>query len=105
MRIRVGFVSNSSSSSFCAYGLRIDNFAEYNDEGKLLQDLHKLLEGTCLDYMTGEDDELYVGRAPSTIGDNETGKEFKQKAKQDILKCFPDVKPKDINWICETVYG
>ena len=105
MKIRYGFVSNSSSSSFCAYGTCINDYQEYDDNDEPKHDLDKLLKDTCLDYMIGDDNELYIGRAPSTIEDDETGKEFRERAKRDILEHFPDVKVKDIDWICEVIYG
>jgi len=105
MKRRNGFVSNSSSSSFCAYGLCVEGFSEYDEDGEPKDDIDKILKGTCLDYMTDDDGNLYVGRSPSSIEDNETGKEFKERAKQDILKCFPDVKVKDIDWVQEVIYG
>ena len=69
MKIRNGFVSNSSSTSFCIYGAKVE--AELDK---------KLPEG--LHYHYGdpnyEPQAIYIGREWSSIGDQETGFQFKQ---------------------------
>jgi hypothetical protein len=103
----MGFVSNSSSSSFCIYGLEKgeDEFAkllglsgydedfdgdydaEYERYEKFEEALRKALEGTCLTYEFGEG-YGYVGMSWSKVGDKETGLQFKQKVEADIEKAF-----------------
>ena len=82
MKIRNGFVSNSSSSSFLIYGAEL---SKYRD--KLLEKLQvdenydlcdKLENEFELFASSGADgDSLYVGRTWSSVADNETGLEFK----------------------------
>lgn len=92
MKIRMGFVSNSSSSSFCIYGASI----EFDDVGKLLGTdgfdesvLDEKLQGTGLEYHTiSELDVLYIGREWSKIGDDETGLQFKNSVKQKLKDIF-----------------
>ncbi len=78
MRIRLGFVSNSSSVSFCIYGIWID----YPK-----QDIKDIAEKIGLFCHGGQDgDGLYIGRKWSSIKDDETGKDFKISVEQMIDK-------------------
>lgn len=90
MKIRNGFVSNSSSSSFHIYGVEMDRdeFQKMILERKLtteekideygldevLYDIVPGLEGICI-Y---EWDAVYFGRFYGYIKDDETGKEFRE---------------------------
>jgi len=102
MKIRQGFVSNSSSSSFCLYGVELNK----NEFEKMILDkklttqdeLDKLgldevlwgvvegLEGKCV-Y---EWDAVYLGRFYEYIGDNETGKEFRENTEKAIKELLGD---------------
>lgn len=76
MKIRNGFVSNSSSSSFCIYGVYVDSMSKELRENCSKQNL----------YVTSGDpnyDEgYYIGREYSSIKDDETGKQFKDDVKE-----------------------
>ena len=81
MKIREGFVSNSSSTSFCIYGAPIS----YRDMDKVEEwmetcGLNKIFVVKCTD-----DDAAYVGREFKTIGDEETGAAFKKNV-VDVLE-------------------
>jgi hypothetical protein len=112
MKIRNGFVSNSSSSSFCIYGQRFNLYAENGREAfkglatklkipkkmvKALTDdndsYYESVDETTLKlpknpplvvYYSPECQDLYIGRDYDTLGDDETGKEFKKSVK-DVL--------------------
>jgi hypothetical protein len=100
MKIRNGFVSNSSSSSFCIYGtcLNIDDLFEKLKESNLISEkkLNKIIEDDGL-YEIGEfieknsdlevhisDYDVWLGKSWSTIGDDETGREFKEGVKNKL---------------------
>jgi len=69
MKIRKGFVSNSSSTSFCIYGTWVENTQED------LYDIAKKLKlFVCSDQHDGG---LYIGRSWSDIFDDETGRQFR----------------------------
>jgi len=73
MKIRRGFVSNSSSTSFCIYGTYIRMSGDEKHE------LYDAAEKTGLSTRNDQyGDGLYIGRNWSSIGDDETGKEFKE---------------------------
>ena len=85
MKIRLGFVSNSSSASFCIFGLVFED-----DEGELCDkvDKYNKLNNTKLVCESPlECSSSYVGLYWYDIKDNETGKEFKDRI-QYLLNSF-----------------
>ena len=84
MKIRAGFVSNSSSVSFCIYGIWVDHPEE---------ELWEVAEGLGL-YCHRDQygDGLYIGRTWKTIGDDETGKQFKETTQEKVDKLPVDDK-------------
>jgi hypothetical protein len=100
---RSGFVSNSSSSSFVVYGVSMDDdefFAlcesklgedvvkaiiEDPYSGNAYTELNKLEKDTGLEFMHDWECEYHlIGRQFKTIGDNETGLEFKNSVKSKL---------------------
>lgn len=91
MKIRNGFVSNSSSSSFCIYGV------EFNDK-QLDAMLEKLeLEANWrkgdvianaldLDYERGQYDETYIGLSPYSIDKNKSLNEIEKEIQESFKK-------------------
>lgn len=125
MKVRKGFVSNSSSSSFCIFGAALNKdmlktFAEtiHDDDIEEYVSRHKFTTKESFDvsdeeyeqstiveyiidkYCTGKNcsyeidyecDSIYIGRHPNSIGDNETGKEYRESM-DFMLKLFPDAE-------------
>lgn len=94
MKVRVGFVSNSSSSSFLIYGAEISrsSFSDPELYEKIIEEEVKVPKPVSLVY--GPDCK-YIGRSLSSIGDDETGRQFKESVEKAIeqiagkkLPCF-----------------
>lgn len=115
MKIRTGFVSNSSSSSFCCYGAALD-YDEYKklleDNGYEIYDDEEFLHDNEVNLSTyGRFDEcypIYLGLSPQKIQDNETGAEFKQRVKKEVKEfCekFGIENPKHVDWASDGWYN
>ncbi len=83
MKFRLGFVSNSSNTSFCIYGVYLEkeDYELENKAGELGLYSH-----------WGQYDGIYIGREWSSIKDNETGKQFKEPTQKLINKLIPNAK-------------
>ena len=76
MKVRNGFVSNSSTSSFLIFGTYLENSSE---------DIYQQfagVEGIVVHSGPYDEDGVYVGRCPSTIRHDETGKQFKESTQK-----------------------
>lgn len=93
MKIRNGFVSNSSSSSFLIYGAEISEI-DFPNKDEILdsekwQDLSFERQPDC--------EYVYVGISWGSVKDDETGLQFKQRVEKQIKEmCGQDIA-------CETI--
>lgn len=82
MKTRQSLVSNSSTTSFCIYGTRgISRWAENADgeEIDLFEELCEAGNPDGLEWHTPDDGNHYIGASWASIGDDETGKQFKAR--------------------------
>jgi hypothetical protein len=97
MKIRNGFVSNSSSSSFCIYGSEVDiddiKIAaktlgiEFDEDDPEIYELEEDIScQSGLEYYSICGEAYYFGRSYSTIKDDETGKQFKDSVIESFAK-------------------
>ena len=90
MKIRTGFVSNSSSSSFCLVGYAIDmDYDNYNELEEKFKDSGLKVRYGISDYA----DDILVGKDIYDMKDEETLSEFKER----ILKKLREYYDKDIS--------
>jgi len=105
MKIRTGFVSNSSTSSFLMYGLNMDedvflekvrkqipnrpmtdpyDYFDSEEGSKFLKDNNLEWEAPC-DYYA-----VYIGKSWHSIKDDQTGAEFKAEIEEALKSVFGD---------------
>jgi hypothetical protein len=113
----MGFVSNSSTSSFCIYGVELDyklkakiekvestESDEDEDDFDEEVDLYELFDEAGLEYHSYEGGE-FVGVSPFDINDDETGAQFKQRVADEISKVLHIDVSKKCNWHQEAYYS
>ena len=102
MKIRTGFVSNSSSSSFLIYGAAlgeedlpkgavdaVDEDGNPEDADEAYEAWEKIATKYKLDHHSPcYDSTHYIGLSWDRVKDNETGKEFKKRVEALLEKAF-----------------
>jgi hypothetical protein len=104
MKIRSGFVSNSSSSSFCIFGVVISERTEEIDN-ILWED--RETESICLECNNGLDeygDCLIVGIDPRNIDRSKTLDQIAEEVVEKLKKLDINVKSTDIDFHMDQGY-
>ena len=108
MKTRRGFVSNSSSTSFCIYGAFIES-KHFEDVGKPKDTVdYDWVESLGTDQLEvhgtfdGYSYGFYFGKSWDRIGDDETGAQFKKSIREAIEKVLG--KPFDCSTCEESWY-
>ena len=100
MKIRNGFVSNSSSSSFCIYGTYVEGYEGYKGLYEIFKndiedadDFDDYELGELIDEKTNlethaydQRDGMYIGKSWSSVKDDQTGKQFKEEVEAELKK-------------------
>lgn len=88
MKSRIGFVSNSSTTSFCVMGIY--------EQGMDDEDAEEFCSGNSLvTYSDYDMDGVYIGLPISKMEDEETLRQFRERVKKIFLDkdvvCIPDL--------------
>ena len=96
MKIRNGFVSNSSSSSFLIYGASFstDELLEALniEDGDAWDAGDNVAKELDMEYQCpyGGDYGVYIGASWDSVGDDETGAQFKERIEKKLKEKFGD---------------
>jgi hypothetical protein len=87
MKVRQGFVSNSSTTSFCIYGVGTNEPVSASDIKKA---------GLSYEYFQEySEHKLAIGLPFTDIENHETGAEFKSRVRTAVRKVLPTVSDDD----------
>lgn len=109
MKVKCDFVTNSSSTSFCLWGISmdIDMFLSangVNEEDRPGDFIEDIMEKSELDYYTDyESDIIYLGISPERMLKNETLAEFEERIKS--LLANVNCGDRGISFISEVIYN
>jgi len=96
MKIRSGFVSNSSSSSFCIMGMVTDQETVDKLESKWKELNEKGL--TTKSGISEYYEEQLIGASVSQLGENETPVQFKQRIVDSFKELDVEIKITNLDW-------
>ena len=99
MKIRAGFVSNSSTTSFLLWGMSVeyedlkDEIKEKITEKHWHDEILDFIEDLETFYDDNDwDDYIYIGKHYNTLKDDETGREFKNSVENTLKKIVKEFK-------------
>ena len=103
MKLRAGFVSNSSTTSFCIYGIALESKNEIkqawnklfpnkpfdNKNADMYDACEEIAEALSLEYQCGEEGYChYIGTEFTSIPEDITPKQFKKSISDTIKSAF-----------------
>ena len=101
MKIRNGYVSNSSTSSFCVLGIK------YSDYKNKCDNYDFVLTDLIIDEFSGIYNyygETIIGAVPQRMIEDETLLQFKQRICDDLKKIGINVTTNDLKWFIDGGY-
>lgn len=103
MKIRSGFVSNSSSSSFCILGVEVDSetFKKVNAIPYKERNEETLNTETSISY----EGQYYLGYEPGKMKDDETLGHFKDRIVNAASKLGITIKKEELSFITDGGYN
>jgi predicted PolB exonuclease-like 3'-5' exonuclease len=101
MKIRAGFVSNSSSSSFCIFGMYLGKGSCVEKLAyEIAKDTNLCVENGCNAY----DDSVYIGMYPESMKEDETLRQFKERVLSQLIEKDEKYKDSELGWITDGGY-
>ena len=100
MKIRSGFVSNSSSSSFCILGKTI-TAEEYDIASSARANSQILTTKNSISY----EGEHYAGAMPEKMKDDDTLAQFKQRIVDELKAANIAATTSELDWITDGGYN
>lgn len=101
MKIRKGFVSNSSTTSFCIMGVTMSGseflekcrvahpeFTDVEDVYDMFEKVAQKLDKSYSFYGAPYDDIIYLGQDPEEQDEDETKRQFKARVKREMTEFF-----------------
>lgn len=103
MKIRSGFISNSSSSSFCILGVEVDS--ETYDKVSAISYSSRTANTLEAESGISNEDLHLIGYPPSKMRDDETLGQFKDRIVAEAAKLGITIDKSKIDWYIDGGYN